>query len=95
METLNKKIEPFVFISADEWKKQLEKNNAHIIEETGEHFIMGWNPKTCSNFAQTVEIHPVLRMNYMRPKIGSMKDWEEKTLRAKLEEHQTNNRAAN
>ena len=67
MNVLRERIKPFVFISADEWEKQLEKNNAHIIEETGEHFVMGWNPKTCSNFAQTVEIHPVLRMNYIRP----------------------------
>ena len=68
METVNKKTEPYIFISVDEWKRQLEKNNAYIIEETGEHFIVGWNPKTRKNFGQTVQIHPVLRMNYMEIK---------------------------
>ena len=69
METVNKKTEPYIFISVDEWKRQLEKNNAYIIEETGEHFIMGWKPKTCSNFGQTVKIHNFLRVPYMKPKI--------------------------
>jgi len=68
METVNKKIEPYIFISVNEWKRQLEKGDAYIVEETGEHFIVGWNPKTHSIFGQTVKIHPVLRMNYMEIK---------------------------
>jgi len=68
MNIVNKKIEPYVFISVDEWKRQLEKNNAYIIEETGEHFIYGWDTKKSQSFGQTVKIHPVLRMNYMKIK---------------------------
>ena len=67
---LKEKTEPFVFISIEEWNNQKDKGNASIIEETGEHFIMGWNPKTCSNFGQTVKIHNFLRMPYMKPKIS-------------------------
>tara|TARA_R100001377_G_scaffold73251_1_gene49173 strand:- start:437 stop:655 length:219 start_codon:yes stop_codon:yes gene_type:complete len=69
---IKEKINPYIFISVDEWKRQLEKNNAYIIEETGEHFINGWNPKTCSNFAQTVKIHSFLRMPYMKPKTSNV-----------------------
>ncbi len=62
------KILPFLYISTEEWERQLEKNNAHIVEETGEHFIMAWSPEKASSFAQTVEIHPAMRMPYMEPK---------------------------
>ena len=70
------KVLPFLYISIEEWERQLENNNAYIIEETGEHFIMGWNPERAASFAQTVEIHPHMRMPYMEPKPAALrKSW--------------------
>ncbi len=63
---LTEKTNPYVFVSITEWNKQKDKGNTY--ETATEKFITGWNPKTCSNFAQTVKIHNFLRMPYMKPK---------------------------
>tara|TARA_R110000751_G_scaffold200029_1_gene304826 strand:- start:438 stop:656 length:219 start_codon:yes stop_codon:yes gene_type:complete len=67
---LKEKINPYVFVSITEWNKQKDKGNTY--ETATEKFITSWNPKTCSNFAQTVKIHSFLRMPYMKPKTSNV-----------------------